>query len=344
MRCWTALAAGVLLVLSGPTAGAQNAPDPFAGKTVRIIIGFDIAGTYGQYAQLAAQHLRRHLAGNPAVVVQQMPGAGGLVAVNHVANVAPRDGTVAMLPPINIVQDALLNSQAKYDPAAFNWIGRLMELVQIGVASETSGLRSLDDAKRRAVSSGGTGGTNPTSMSWQILNALLGTRFNVVSGYKGLPDATLAWERGEVDTVMMNWETAIDDRYAPGIKAGTIRPLFFYSATRLSEAGDLPVMAEMGTTEVEMAFMRIYTVAPAIGRSIALPPGVPADRVAVWRAAFEAMIADPEFKADVEKRKMRLDLMSGAALEAIVRKAAIHPQPTLSGVRAFYDKLAADAR
>ncbi|MEQ1717942.1 MAG: hypothetical protein ABL907_18535, partial [Hyphomicrobium sp.] len=196
-------------------ARAQSPADYFAGKTLRILIPFDIAGTYGQYAQLAAHHLRAHLPGNPTVIVQVMQGAGGGVALNHVFNVAPKDGTVAIIPAINMVQDSILNPLAKYDVAGFEWLGRMMELVQLGVASEKSGVMSLADATTRAVSAGGSGTTNPTVMSWNILNIMAGTKFNVVSGYKGLPDSQLAWERGEIDSVMLNWEHVVERYMEP---------------------------------------------------------------------------------------------------------------------------------
>ena len=323
---------------TAPTSSGQATGGVFAGSTVRILIPFDMAGTYGQYAQLAAQHLRRHLPGNPSVIAQQMTGAGGLVVVNHVANVAPKDGTVAMIPPINVIQDGLLHPSAKYDPRGFEWIGRMMELVQLGVATEKSGVASLEDAKTRSVSAGGSGTTNPTVMSWHILNMLAGTKFNVVSGYKGLPDSQLAWERNEIDAVMINWETVVE-RFQEPIKTGKIKVLFAYAGRSLPEIAGRPVLGDFGRNEIEKAFLRIYTVGAEIGRSVVLPKGVPADRVAAWREGFARMLADPEFAADTKKRNLRFDPLSSTEISAIVTRSLDLTPETLAGVRVLFDKV-----
>ena len=328
-------------MLAPSAARAQT--DAFAGKTIRIIVPFATAGTYGQYALLAASHIRKHLPGNPTVIVQEMQGAAGVVALTHVATVAPKDGTTAIVPAINIVQDGLLDTSVKYDPASFVWIGRMMELVQLGVASERSGLKTLDDAKARPVNAGGSGATNPTSMSWHILNLLAGTKFNVISGYKGLPDSQLAWERGEVDTAMLNWETAVE-RYDAPIKAGRIPVLFAYAGRALPELKGRPVLADFARDPVEKAFVDIYTSGPQIGRSIALPGGVPPDRIAVWRKAFDAMLKDPDFLAEIAKRNLRFDPLNGDEIGAIVKRSLSYSPETLAAVRTLYAKLLAQAK
>ena len=340
MRRLPTLAAGAFAacILSAP-GHAATPEEFFSGTTVRIIIGFSTGGTYGQYSQLAARHIRKHLPGNPTVIVQSMQGGGGVAALNYVANVAPKDGSVVITAPINVVQDGLMNPNAQYDPARWQWIGRMMELVQMGVVWDKAGVRTLDDAKTTAVSAGGIGATNPTTMNWRILNRMAGTKFNLVSGYKGLPDATLAWQRGEIDAVMMNWETAVQ-RFAPQIEAGEVRPLFSFTSGPSAEMKDLPALGEMGRDAVEQAFLQIYTVGPRIGRSLAVYEGVPADRLAAWRAAFDAMLKDPEFLAEIEKGKMRFDPLSGMEVADFVDKAARHDPETLNRVKELYESLA----
>ena len=335
--------AGLLLALMGifaQPASAQSPAEFFAGKTVRIIVPFDIAGTYGQYAQFAAQHLRSHLPGNPNVIVQVMQGAGGIVALNHVYNIAPKDGTVVIIPAINFVQDALLNPQAKYEVAGFEWLGRLMELVQLGVASEKSGITSVEDAKKRSVSSGGSGTTNPTVMSWRILNLMAGTKFNVVSGYKGLPDSQLAWERSEIDAVMLNWEHVVE-RHMEAYKAGRIKVLFAYAGRSLPEIAGHPLIGSFGRNPTDNAFLAIYTVGAELGRSFALAKGVPADRVAAWRAAFDGMLADPTMKAEMAKRGMRFDPASGVEIQRLVAKAMDFPPEMLPGIKTIFEQVIA---
>lgn len=338
MRTRMMLKIMAVTILAAGHAGAQTPADFYAGKTVRIIIGFSPAGTYGQYSQLAARHLKKHIPGEPAVIVQSIRGAGGITALNNLANIAPQDGTTLITTPINIVQDGLLNPKAQYDPAKFVWLGRMMELVQLGVVSQKSTIATLADAKTKTISVGGIGATNPTSMNWKVINKVLGTKFNVISGYKGLPDATLAFTRGEVDGVMMNWETA-EQQFSGELKSGKIKPLFVYSSAPVAEAKNLPALGEIGTTPVEKAFLQIYTVGPRIGRSLAVYGNVPADRIAVLRKAFDAMLKDTEFLAEVKKRQMRFDPMDGAGVANFVAASMRHSKETLAGVKRYYKLL-----
>jgi hypothetical protein len=158
---WALIAIAAMPLLStaaASTAAAEPASDDFySGKTVRIIIGTTTAGEYGAYAQLMAQHIGRFVPGKPTVIVQTMVGGAGLVALNHVAIIAPQDGTVLSLPHANIVQDGLLNPRAQFDPARFQWIGRLASVVQVGVASSQSKARSIEDAKLRELIAGAFG-------------------------------------------------------------------------------------------------------------------------------------------------------------------------------------------
>jgi tripartite-type tricarboxylate transporter receptor subunit TctC len=347
-QCFARTAAIAFLLatasFAAPAAVAQSPAEFFAGKTVRIVIGFATAGTYGQYAQIAAQHIRKHVPGTPSIIVQSVVGGGGIVAINHVANVAAKDGTTLIVMPINMVQDGLLNPQAKYDPRKFEWIGRLMELVQIGVASEKSGVTTLADAKTRIVSAGGIGATNPTAMNWKILNLMAGTKFNVVSGYKGLPDATLAWERGEVDTVMMNWETAVQ-RFDAQIKSGKVKLLFNYANRRMPELPkELPALGEFGRNAAEKAFLDIYTVGPRFGRSLAMAAGAPPERLEAWRDAFRKMLKDPEFLAEVKTRQMRHDPESGEEVAKYVAASTQYPNSVIEEAKKLYDRLLTDKR
>lgn len=328
-------------LLLAPAALAQG--DVYAGKTVRITIGFDIAGTYGQWAQLAAAQLRKHIPGQPAIIVQPMPGAGGLVALNHVANVAPKDGTSLMVVPITLVMDGLSNPQAQFDPAKFEWIGRMTTLVQVGIASPKSGVRSLDDARKRELTGGGTGASNPTSFNFRLLNEFAGTRFKIVSGYKGQPDSELAWERGEIDAVLMNWD-AVLDKHGELLRSGRIAPLYVYALRPPPELKGVAMISELGRTDVEKAYLAMHTVGTEIGRTLVAAPGTPKDRVALLRAAFDRMVADPEFKAAATAGKLVPDTLSGQAMADLVAPMLGHSPEMLARIKALHERLLADAR
>jgi tripartite-type tricarboxylate transporter receptor subunit TctC len=339
---WALVAAAAMPLLS--TAVAEPTSDDFyAGKTVRIIIGTTTAGEYGAYAQLMAQHIGRFIPGKPTVIVQTMLGGAGLVALNHVAVVAPQDGTVLSLPHANIVQDGLLNPRVQFDPARFQWIGRLASVVQVGVASSQSKARTIEDARQRELIAGASGVTNPTGLNPRILNALAGTKFKIVTGYKGTNDARLAWERGEVDVVTTSWD-GILERYGNQYRAGLIHPLYIYGMTAPPELAGVPSITDFGRNEAEKAFVQVYTIGAEIGRAFAFPPGVPEHRVAIWRAAFAAMLADPEFRRAAAKGHVRLAPLDGAALAASVGRVVGLPKGTISQAAAFYERLLAEVR
>lgn len=332
------LLATALAFLWGPTAQAQSVAGFFAGKTVKIVIGTGFGGEYGLYAQLMAHHIGRHMPGKPTVIVQSMPGAGGVTALRYVANVAPRDGTVLLVPHVNVIQDGLLNPDAQFDPGAFQWVGRLTSQLQAGVVSNKSNARSLMDAKAKELIAGGTAANNPSALNARILNVLAGTKFKIVTGYKGTSEVMIAWERGEVDVLTTSWDL-IASRYADKLKAGLAIPLYVHAMKRPPELSDVPTIAEFGRSDAERAFLQIYTSGTEIGRSLATPPAVPKDRLDAWRAAFTKMLDDPEFKEAVSKGQIRLDALPGEQLAASVASVVVLPAVTVIQAREFYDLL-----
>ena len=340
---WALIAAAAMPCFLSTAAAEPAGDDFYAGKTVRIIIGTTTAGDYGAYAQLMAQHIGRFVPGKPTVIVQTMLGGAGLVALNHLAKIAAQDGTVLSLPHANIVQDGLLNPRAQFDPAQFQWIGRMTSVVQVGVASSQSKARSLEDAKLRELIAGASGVTNPTGLNPRILNALAGTRFKIVTGYKGTSEARIAWERGEVDVVTTSWDGIIE-RYGDQYRAGLIHPLYIYGMTRPAELAAIPSITEFGRNDAERAFLQIYTIGAEIGRAFAFPPGVPGHRVALWRTAFQNMLDDPEFRRAVAKSNIRLDPLDGATLAASVARVVGLPKDTIAQAAVFYERLLAEVR
>jgi tripartite-type tricarboxylate transporter receptor subunit TctC len=338
----------LLLISAAPAFGnaaahAQPNDGFYLGKTVKIVIGTTMGGEYGLYSQLIAQHIGRFVPGKPTVIVQTVPGGGGINALNYVANVAPRDGTVLSVPHLNIVQDGLLNPKMRFDPGKFQWIGRLREQQQVGVASSRSNVRSLADAKTREVVAGGVAHNNPTALNPRILNVLVGTKFKIVTGYKGTHEISIAWERGEVDVLTTSWDT-FTRRYGEQVKQGLINPLYVYAMQRPQELAHVPLITEYGRNEGERAFLQIYTVGTEIGRSLAAPPGVPKERVDVWRAAFVKMLDDPEFKSAVSKGNIPINPLNGETLASLVAKVVTLPIETIDGARKFYDRLLDEAQ
>jgi len=335
--------ASVASVLCVQSADVRASADFYAGKTVRIVIGASMGGEYGLYSQLVARHIGRFVPGKPTVIVQSMPGGGGMNALNYVANVAPQDGTVLSLPHVNIVQEGLLNPKVRFDPRKFQWIGRLREQLQVGVASAKSNVKSLADAKSQVLIAGATAANNPTALNPRILNTLAGTKFKVVTGYRGTGEVAIAWERGEVDVLTTGWDNVVR-RYSELLRSKKIHPVYVYGMQRPKELSDVPLVSEFARTKDEQAFLQIYSIGPEIGRSLAAPPGVPRDRVEMWRTAFTMMLNDPEFKQAVADGNIWINPLNGDELASRVKRAIAIPAEAIERSRKFYEQLLAPVR
>ncbi|MPZ38393.1 MAG: hypothetical protein GEU95_10040 [Rhizobiales bacterium] len=331
-----AVALGALAV--SPLAHAQSVADFYRGKTIRLIIGTSVGGAYGVFSQLASRHIGRFIPGSPTVIIQSMPAAGGLVALNHLGSAAPRDGTVITLIHVTVVQEGLFNPAATFDPGAFHWIGRLASLEFLGLASQKSGVRSLDDARNREVVVGAPGLTNVPAQSPLILNRIAGTKFKLISGYSGTGQTFIALERGEVELAAGSMD-GIRALHWDKLKSGEFVPIFAQAGRRLKDFPDVPTLLEFSNNEAEKAFLSVFSITADIGRSLAAPPGVPKDRLDALRSAFDAMIADPAFKADVEKLRIELNPISGPKLDQLVAQTVKMSGETRASARAFYDDL-----
>jgi tripartite-type tricarboxylate transporter receptor subunit TctC len=340
MTGWKSLAAFSVLagsLVSAP-AFAESVADFYKGKTVRVVIGSGVGGSYAVFAQLTSRHLGRFLPGSPTLVMQNMPGAAGLIALNYLGTQAPRDGSVITIGHITIVHEGLFNARAKFNPREFDWIGRYSSFTSVGVASRTSGIKSIEDAKKREVTLGASGAMSIPGQAPAVLNKIAGTKFKIISGYKDTGAAFLALERGEVEAA----GTSIDALRAlhwHKLKNGDFIPIYVQGLRRWSDYPNAPTLLELGKTDVEKAFLNVFSITAGIGRSLATPPGVPKDRLESLRAAYDKMIVDPAFKADVAKLRLVLDPLSGAELQKEIGDAMVMSDDTQQKAKAFYEDL-----
>jgi tripartite-type tricarboxylate transporter receptor subunit TctC len=339
-----AVLAGLFVCSAGALVPEPAAADPVAdfykGRTVSIVIGSGMGGSYGLYSQLAARYIGKKIPGSPTVIVQSMPGAGGMKALNYTYNAALKDGSVISLVHQEVLQETILNEQAKFDARKYNWIGRFVDVDYIGVASDKSGVKSLDDVRKREVAAGATGMRAASGLAPEVFNRAAGTKFKVVAGYKGVADMFLAQEKGELDLVTATW-VIVKAEHAAKVTSGKLVPIFAMSLERIPELPNVPAITEFGRNPAEQTFLRIWTAGGTIGRSLAAPPGVPADRVAAFRAAFDAMLKDDAFKADVEKRKTPFNALSGTELASRIDKVMqLTPQQVADTRKVYADLLA----
>jgi len=315
-----------IALLSAGAAHGQT-PEPFfARKTINIAIGYTAGGSYDLYGRLIARHLGKHLAGQPTVVAQNMPGAGSLKAANFLYEVAPRDGTaLGVIVESAALEQALDNPAVHYDAAKFTYIGRAATSNNVFMMWHTAKVQSIADAQRMEATLGGTGPGSIAETVPKLLNALIGTRFKIISGYPASTEAMLAMERGEVEGSSTSW-TAVKVGRSAWLRDKKIRIFLQTAPERTAELPDAPSVTEYGATEADRQVTYLYASGSAVGRSLLGPPGIPADRVEALRTAFAAMTQDADFVAEVKKLNIDLEPLPGTAVQALVEKTLSIPQ------------------
>ncbi len=321
------------LLAAIPQAQAQEEPF-FKDKTIRIIVGSAPGGGYDAYARLVGDHMRRHIPGSPQIVVQNMPGAGSLVATNHIANVAPKDGTViGAINAAMTTQPLLFPEKAKFDPRKMNWIGSTLREFHIGILNAKSPVKTIEDAQRVEIPVAGTGGSTSTYPT--IANAILHTKFKTVQGYQGTAQGMLAMERNEVDGMMGITWASIKATQAAALRDGKIRLLAQFGIRKHPELPNVPLVIDAAKTPEDKAALRLVFSSQEVGRPWVAPDGVPEKTVAILRKAFDDTMADPEFKADAAKRKLDLEPTSGKDLQQVVEDIFKTPASVVERVKPF---------
>jgi tripartite-type tricarboxylate transporter receptor subunit TctC len=309
-------------------AAAESVDDMFRGKRINIMVAYETGGGYDLYARLIAQFLSRHLPGEPTVIVQNMPGAGGLKAARYLLDVAPTDGTALGVLSQTIPFDTVLGYSEDVDAGKLQWIGRMAMNVEVGVAFAKSGIRSFDDVRAREVSVGGTGGTASSTVVPFLLSKLAGAKFKLVSGYRSANEVLLAMERGEVDMVGATGISTMVARWGPMLKDGSMRFIYQSALTRHPDAPGVPTLGQLGGTDEDREILDLFASGSAIGRTLVAPPGIAAVRVAVLRQAVAAALADPALVAMAKEHNIALEPGSAAEVEQIVRKTLATPKAT----------------
>lgn len=308
---------GVCAVAS--SAAADDIADFYKGKSLVFAVGTGAGGEYDLQARLLARHIGRFIPGNPQGVPQNMPGAGGAKMAAWLYSVAPKDGT-----QFGIIMNNFPASQAvgavdlHFDVTKFNWIGAIGALTQTITAWTASGAKTWEDLKTKEYIAGASGRGAITYTLPAAMNALLGTRMKIVTGYQGGNDINLAMERGEAHIRSNSWSSWKTTR--PDWIAEKKITILSQSGRRAADLGDVPSLEDLTTNPDDRTIMELVVSGNYIGRPQAMPPGTPADKVAAMRAAFQATVKDPAFIAEVEKLRLELDPVSGEELQSYITK------------------------
>jgi tripartite-type tricarboxylate transporter receptor subunit TctC len=328
---WSAL--GLAAVLSiAPALRAEPVADFYRGKTMKMIIGYGPGGGYDLYGRLAAEFLPRHIPGNPTIIPENMPGGGSLKAILYLYSVAPQDGTYLGSVSQQLAANAVTDEKNKMEVAKFHYIGRFTSNIDVGVALPKAGVKSFEDARKRQVVVGAENGSMSLIYA-QALNTYGGGKLKIVKGYNGSADIQLAAERGEVDVNGSYSLPAVLVSHPDWVRDGTAVILYQNALKRFPQIPNVPTLSELMLTEEGRTVARVVAGMAEIGRSILTTPGVPEERLAALRAAFQEMLKDPDFLAACTKRNLMLDPAGGQEMDGINQDTMNLPKPIVEALR-----------
>ena len=321
LRPGLSIAFATVLVGASP-AFAQSAEDFFKGKQITLLVGSGAGGGYDAYARTFARYYNRHIPGNPAIVVKNLPAAGGMAAANTLYANSDKDGLTIAAHTNGIAMDPLFgNAAAKFDGRNFNWLGSIGKLQNVCAVWHLNPVKTIAQARVTEVTVAGAGATSNTVIVPKIINALLGTKFKVIAGYEPGQGDAIAMEAGEVDGVCgLAWSTIKASRYT-WIKDKKITVLVQMALEKLPDLPDVPSALDLVTNEDDRKVLQLILIRQEMGRPFAAPPGTPADRVAVLRRAFDATMKDADFIAEAARAQMEVEPLTGAQIDALLASA-----------------------
>ena len=286
---------------------------------------------------MVARHIGKHIPGQPTVVVQNMPGAGGMVAANHIYNIAPRDGTVFALFDRSIPTAPLLygeESKARFDPLKLTWLGSMAREAGMGVVSTKAPAQSVEEAKKTELFFGSTGSENDAATYVRLFNELFGTRIKVIPIYKAQPEIFLAIERGELHGLFItgysaNARTYVEDQIAKG----QMKLVVQMTLQKDPKLPDVPGVLDYVSKEQDRQVIELLLSRLSLGRPFIAPPDLPPERLAILRTAFEKMLQDPELLADAQKSGLPIQPILAQEAEDILRRLYQYPQKIVERTR-----------
>jgi tripartite-type tricarboxylate transporter receptor subunit TctC len=327
-----ALAAIAALATVSTTASADDTAF-YRGKTVTVMIPSSLGATLGLYGRLVVDNIGKHIPGHPTVIIESRPGAGGAVGAAYAYNVAPKDGTFiaeVLAPSVTLP----LLHDVQFDGSKFQWIGSLVPRpAVISVWKETTPANTLDEAKSKTVIMGSSGQGSETSLIPTLMNHTLGTKFNVVTGYKGGAEINHAMERGEVHGRMQYWSGWTAGK--PDWLRDNKLTHFVQYGPPIKELPNVPSLKSLVKDEKAKQMITFLESANRVGIGFWVPPETPKARVETLRKAFEAMMASEEFQAMAKKIKAPVELVSGKELQRITEEAYRTPKPVIAELKSI---------
>jgi tripartite-type tricarboxylate transporter receptor subunit TctC len=313
-RAITALIAMAMTAVWAPARAA----DFYAGKQITMIVGAPSGGGYDLLARLAARHLGKHIPGNPTVIVQNMPTANSIAATNHLANVAPRDGTVIGMVQRGMLLAKILNpTGVQFDIGKLNWLGNLNSETAVVLSWATSPIKTAKDLFEKEMITGAQTGVDP-EISPRLYNALIGTKFKIITGYPGTTAIGLAMESGEVQGIA-DWSwSSLKAQRPEWLRDKKVHVLLQGALQKDRELPDVPAVLDFVRDDVSRSALELYFTQKTVARPLVAPPDVPADRLELLRKAVLALAQDKEFLDDAAKSKLEIDVLPAEAVQKVI--------------------------
>ena len=331
LRAAVAVALAVALNAAAVPAGAAGVGDFYKGRTVSLVIGYRVGGGYDLYAREVARYLGKHIPGNPTVVPQNMPGAGSLKSVMYLYAAAAKDGSViGTFGRTEAVAPLLTPDEAKFDATKLGWLGSVTSETSTCVTWHSSKVKTWDDALKTQFTLAGEGAGADPDVYARLIKNVFGAKVKLVSGYPGTNDQSLAMERGEVDGECgLSWGT-LKSRHQDWLKADSVNIIIQAALKKEPELAKVPFIMDLAKTPEQQRVLKVILTSQSMARPFAAPPGVPADRLAALRKAFDDTMKDPEFLAETQKARMEINPITGAELEALLREVYASPKDVIA--------------
>jgi len=326
-----AVIAASLLPLPVRAAGVE---DFYRGRTVSVVVGFSTGSGYDLYARLLARHIGKHIPGNPSVIAQNMPGAGSLKAANYVFSVAPKDGSVIGTMSRSLPVEPLLGD-LQLDARRFTWLGNVTNNASLCATWHTNSVKTWADVLTKPFTLGGEGPGSDLDNFAIILRTMFGAKVKLVTGYPGGSEVNLAIERGELDgRCGWSWDSIKSTR--PDWLRD--RKLNLLVAFALAKAGDVPpevpLIMDLAKNDEQRNILRVHLAGQYLGRPFFAPPGIPDERRAALRAAFDATMKDPDFIAEALRGRLEVNPVSGAEIDRLLTEIYATPKDVIEKARA----------
>ncbi len=324
----TAALAALWAGLAGAPANADPVADFFKGKTVKLLIGVGMGSTYGLHGRFFADTIRQYIPGNPNIVIQSMPGGGGAKMANYMYNVAPNDGSYIGFPLKYIAVNQMLGRKGlKYDSAKYGYLGSLGPINSaVAILKTKAPATTLEGVMKTEIIMGSTGKSSETFITPTLMNNLLGTKFKIVTGYRGMKGVVLAMERGEAHGRAGSWDS-LKAGQPQWLNKNQVSIIALSALKRNWDLRNVPTLLELATTPQQKSVLQFFANGNAVGWLMMTPPGLPKARLAAFQNGFDKAMKNAGYKAKIKSKDLDVNPMNHTAVEKIIADTlAVSPQ------------------